>query len=446
MKVLFVAFEFPPTTGGGIQRPLKFAKYLPDHGITPIVVTPEFSVAQEAGDLPPDTNQLKEVPEDLIVERVPYRSIHPYSSNRFIRWSRKFLSVGESQGASWKPFLDQHLPEIVRKYRPEALYVTIPPFSMASLWAEYAARYKLPSVVDFRDGWSQWQVGPYATYAHYRRTLSLEGQCLARARRVVCSSDQIRGDLLRHHPNQDESKFVTITNGYDAEIDGWDLRLRERHENERFTIGYVGAFYYTPETREAMMSPWWRKPPHRMLQYASRREDWLYRSPFFFFRAVAELLRSRPALRKQLGLRFAGKKPPWFDEQVRTFGLTDIVEHVGFLAHADALRFQTEADCLLVTSSKVIGGDDYSIAGKTFEYFSAKKPILAFVCPGAQKDILERSGMAVICDPDATGASAIQIGELMDGAQTLCPDSDFLNSLHRRRLTGQLAQVLLSLR
>ena len=69
----------------------------------------------------------------------------------------------------------------------------------------------------------------------------------------------------------------------------------------------------------------------------------------------------------------------WIDAQVTQFGLTELVEFVGHLEHPSVIRFQRECDALLVTSSKVIGGQDYSIAGKTFEYLSFRKPLLGFV-------------------------------------------------------------------
>jgi len=193
-----------------------------------------------------------------------------------------------------------------------------------------------------------------------------------------------------------------------------------------------------------MMQPWWRKRLNRMIQYAPRQEDWLYRSPYFFFQAVAHLLERQPACRERLRIRFAGQKPDWMDAQVKQFKLEGLVEFVGILEHREALKFQSECDALLVTSSKVIGGQDYSIAGKTFEYFSMKKPIIGFVAEGAQKDLLAASGMALICDPDAPDTAAEQLGDLVAGRFEPKPNVNFLNQLHRRELTRQLAEVIQS--
>ena len=212
---------------------------------------------------------------------------------------------------------------------------------------------------------------------------------------------------------------------------------------DKFVIGYVGNFYYSPEARSAMMTPWWQKRPNRMIQYSPRKEDWLYRSPYFFFRALALLLHKRPSLRDRIVVRFAGAKPDWLDDQVTEFGLGDIVEFHGFLGKENVLNFQRQCDALLATSSRVIGGNDYSIAGKTYEYFSMRKPIIGFVAPGAQKEMLEKSGMAVICNPVDAQTSAQELGNLIDGRMQLSPQKEFLDSLHRRVLTKCLADFIL---
>jgi hypothetical protein len=442
MKLLFVAFEFPPIGGGGVHRSIKFTKYLRDFGVDPVVLTTELESFRRVISNPVDETLLDELPDGLDVERVSCLPPDNFNKGKFSEWRRIFFSLVDGpQAKFWKPHLVQQLPRILAEYKPEAIFVTLPPFCMAPLWCEIAERVGLPIILDFRDGWSHWRVSPYGSWVHYRMTLQLERACLRRAARVICSSDQIRADLLSAHPSVPASKLVTITNGFDADIDEWHVQGRADGGDE-FRIGYVGSFYYTPENRAAMMSPWWRKRPNRMLQYTPRKEDWLYRSPYFFFRALSRVLERRPELRRRLRLRFAGQKPNWIGRQLEEFGLTDLAEFHGYLDHGSVLKFQAECDALLVTSSKVIGGQDYSIAGKTFEYFSMRRPILGFVAEGAQKNILQRSGLALICDPDDSEGSARKLSDLIDGKVRFAPDDSFLHGLHRRNLTRQLADVI----
>jgi len=361
-------------------------------------------------------------------------------------WKRIFLSFEEPQGRWWRTYLEEQLPGILERHKPEAIYVSLPPFSMGPLWHGLAQQYQLPIVFDFRDLWSQWGTSPNPTWFHYRQKVKWEKKCLTLASRVVCATSQVREELLLTHPEIPPAKLVTITNGYDAEITDWSLIPNPCAKSGKYVIGYIGSFYYTPATQEAMMKPWWKKPPHRMLQFSPRREDWLYRSPYFFFRAVAALLARRPELRDRIVIRFAGRKPDWLDAQVAEFGLTGMVESVGHLEHRKCLEFQEQCDCLLITSEKIPGSIGYAISLKTFEYFTARKPILAIVAEGSQQEILAKSGMAVLCDPDASEETAAAIEELVEGRVELLPDATFLATLHRRELTRALADVFHALK
>ena len=418
-----------------------FAKYLAEFGVTPVVVTTDQASFRQVMDAPVDESLLGQLPADLRIERVPCPRRSPKPNSKFAEWRRIFFSLVEEQADFWKPELEAALPRLVAKHHPKAIYVTVPPFGMGPLWCGLARQLKLPLVLDFRDAWSQWMIGPWGSWLHYRLTLRLERRCLETATRVVCTSDQSRQDFLRLHPHIAPGKLSVIPNGYDQEVEDWRPDIGSP-SGRPFTIGYVGNFYYNPAARAAMMQPWWSKRPNRMIQYAPRQEDWLYRSPYFFFRAVARLLADRPEIQSRLLIRFAGSKPDWIDAQVAEFGLGGMVEFLGYLDHPKVIAFQRECDCLLATSSKVIGGQDYSIAGKTFEYFGLRKPILGFVTEGAQKDILAASGMAVICDPDNVEDSAKKLGDLISGKIRLEPNAAFLKTLHRRELTRQLADVL----
>ena len=441
MTVLFVAFEFPPLATAGVRRPMGFAKYLAEFGVTPVVVTTDQASFRQVMDAPLDKSLLVELPADLAIERVPCPRRGPKPNSKFAEWRRIFFSLVEEQAPFWKPELAAVLPRLVEKHQPKAIYVTVPPFGMGPLWCDLAQRLMLPLVLDFRDAWSQWMIGPWGSWLHYRLSLGLERRCLEAATRVVCTSEQSRRDFLRVHPHIRPEKFSVITNGYDQEMEDRRSDIRSPH-GRPFTISYVGNFYYNPAARAGMMRPWWSKRPNRIIQYAPRREDWLYRSPYFFFKTVACLLQRNPDLRAHLRIRFAGAKPEWIDAQVAEFRLSGMVEFLGYLDHPKVLAFQRECDCLLVTSSKVIGGEDYSIAGKTFEYFSLCKPVLGFVAEGAQKNILSKSGMAVICNPDNVEESATKLSDLISGKTRLEPNTAFLRSLHRRELTRKLADVL----
>ena len=446
MKVLFVTFAFPPLGGSGIQRPLKFVKYLPEFGVSPILITTDVEGLQAHRGEPIKAELLHEIPQELVVERIPCPPSSTPKLGSFQSTLQNLFRLRENASKQWKPHLEQALPKIIEMYQPEAIYVTVPPFGMGPLWCDLAQKYKLPLVVDIRDPWSQSGTTLHQSWIHYFLTLRVERRMLEVANRVICVTNQVGEDLKNVHPDVPANKFVTIISGYDTQVNDWSLQKRALRDDEKFTIGYVGALYYSPKGRQDMMLPWWRKKVHRMPQYASRRGDLLYQSPYFFFRAVALLLKTRPELEQKIRIRFAGNKPNWLDDQINRFDLNDIVEHVGYLDFQSCQKFQSDCDCLLLTSTKFLKGEEYCISGKTFEYFVARKPILGFVAPGTQKDFLAKSGMAVLCDPDDTDEGAAKIASLIDGEVDLKPNVQFLNSLNSCEQTKILSEVFCELR
>lgn len=439
-NILFIAYEFPPLSRGGVYRPMGFVKYLRAFGLNPIVITlaekdfPKVYGAQKldytlgAGNI--DNIEKVEVSSTKILnQELP-------AIKAFINI---FFSVGGREAKGWKEDFDLKIKETILKYNPVALLVTAPPFSVIESAIDAAQKYKLPLITDFRDALSQWNINPYGSRVHYWKTLKNEYQYLKKSSAVVVTSKQTIADFKQIHPAIPASKFHYIPNGFEGVLDEWSPLSKK----EIFTIGYVGSFYYSPESRSNMFVPWWKKKGHKIFQFSPHKEDWLYRSPYFFFKTLAKLTTDKPAWRKKIKVIFAGNIPDWLPQMIKEFSLNDMIELKGLISHAESLQFQKECDTLLITSSKKINGLDYSIAGKTFEYFKSQKPIIAFAAEGAQKDILAESGMALLCNPDDIVGSAKKMEEFFNGNLTLFPDFPFIQNFERKRLTEKLAKLIL---
>lgn len=442
--VFLLAYEFPPLNVGGVQRPLKFVKYLPEFGIKPVVFSLDpASYSQVFQDIALDASTEADIPAGTELVRVPSEDIVSLKQGKLRDFMTTWFSVLPREGQGWREHLEQAFAREFEKHRPTALMVTAPPFSIIPLAVDLARRYELPLLLDMRDAWSGWNMTPYGSYFHYRATLALERRCFEAATAIIATSDQTVADFKRLHPGIEEAKFHLITNGYDQDVADWEMKPLTTGAN-KFTIGYVGSFYYSPQARSQMFTPWWRKRGQRMLQYVPRQEDWRYRSPYYFFRAVRALLDRQPELETRLSIRFAGHKPDWIGSMVAEFKLEAVVEFLGRIPLTESLRFQAGCDALLLTSSKVVGGQDYSIAGKTFEYLSMKKPIISFVTEGAQQRLLEQTGLALLCDPDDADQAAERLEQLLTGRWQASPNRALLETLHRRNLTGQLAKLISS--
>ncbi|MCX6322760.1 MAG: glycosyltransferase [Sphingobacteriales bacterium] len=439
-NILFIAFEFPPLSSGGVQRSLKFVKYLPDFGINPIVVTvreSDYPAVLKQYKL--DNNLIEDLPSGTIIERLPCRAI-PADANVWSGWLRIYFSVTEIFDKTWRQPLEQALPKLIKKYNPQAIYLTIPPFAMVPLWDRLLTKIDIPLIIDFRDAWSQWALAPNGTYWHYRLKLRMEESIIRKASAVICTTKETEADFKRLHSEAGKGKWAVIPNGYDGDFELPDTIVMDNASVIR--ICYVGNFYYSPEARNDIFRPWYKRKFNRILQYVPRKEDWLYRSPYFFFQSINKLFELYPQYQNKVQIHFAGHHQGWLQEQIDSLGLTGFCHLHGYLSHAEAINFQKEADVLLLTSAKVLNGRDYSIAGKTFEYFTMSKPILGFVCEGAQQSILEESGMALICNPDEPQQAAQQMHELFSGVTALKPNKNAIHKYQRKQLTEQLNVII----
>jgi glycosyltransferase involved in cell wall biosynthesis len=438
MNILIIAYEFPPLNSGGSHRPFKFAKLLPKYGIHPIVITPELS-ALEGTNLDPGQLQNLEHPIEII--RTPVKKLAAWQEKMA---SNYYFNIEDTSAKKWEPFLIEAIEKILTERDISVIYVTAPPFSMANLGRRISKRFNLPFLLDMRDAWSHWVITPYPSYLHYRLTLIQERKALEAASAVIAVTDQMISDFQQIHPKISKEKYYLITNAYDETPPQYPqkMSIAKASAEKPLRIGYVGSFYYSPYQRDLIFKPWWKKKPHQYLQYSPRKEDWLYRSPYFFFKALAALIEQRPETAKLLKVDFVGTVPSWLNAMVEEFKLQDIVSFLGVLPHKKALQFQDDCDALLLTSVKVLGGLDYCIAGKTYEYICRKKPILAVLSEGNQKRFIEATGLGILCSPDDTMASVQILQNLLGGDIVLKPQQDFIESVNIEAITEKLANII----
>ena len=179
-----------------------------------------------------------------------------------------------------------------------------------------------------------------------------------------------------------------------------------------------------------------------MLKYVPIKEDWLYRSPYFFLKAISQLFLTFPRFQKIISIEFIGHAPQWLSEMIDEFDLKNFVKMHGVVTHQESLSLQNNFDLLLATSERVINGEHYSLPSKIFDYIRLGKPILGFVTPGIQKDFIERSGLGVICDPDNSRETTEKLNALIEKGMVFCPNKEYIVSFHRKTLTESLANEI----
>ncbi len=433
MNVLFLVYEFPPLNSGGSHRPFRFSKYLQQFGINPVIITPE--VSDEKYD-----NSLLEELNDIKIIRTPIGK-----SIKFEKiLSKNYFNILNPEAKRWTQYLYPILEKLVKEIDFKAMYVTAPPFSIADLGVEVSKKFNIPLILDMRDHWSHWNITPFTSYMHYRLILRKENQWFKHASAVLAVTEQMVEDFEKIHPNIDKNKFYTVRNSYVKEIVNIsdEILVRKPSKEKPLKIGYVGSFYYHPYQRKLIFDPWWKKKPHQWLQYTPRKEDWLYRSPYFFFKTLEQFIDKYPDLAEFIKVEFIGAKPEWLVDMIKEFNLQNYVTLKGFLPHHESISFQKECDALLSTSLKVIDGKDYCIAGKSYEYMYQQKPVLAFMTEGSQKSFLEKSGISLIFNADDVEKNVEVLKDFILGKIKFHPNGGFMKQIDTKQTTEKLADII----
>ncbi len=441
MRVLFLAFEFPPLLSGGVHRAVNLAQLLPKRGVELHVITARSEDYPAWSSASLDTQLLERIPPQVTVHRVPYgfpswywKAIKNPVSDYLLRW----IFLGDPLSFFWRKPLLETLDRLTTEKKFDVLLATAPPFGIASLARTVARRYKLPWVMDWRDPWSLWLSNPFTSYLHYQAVRAAENRCFEEACFSVATSPVTRQHWTHYFPKADAEKMKVVYNGFDSDDLKRALENLKPTSSEKTRIVHAGSFYYQPKPAK-------KKWPHQFLHYTPRHEDWLYRSPYFFLKGLRHLLDQKPFYAQQLEIIFAGQTPNWLMQMISDFKLGETVRLIGPLHHHEAIALEKGADALLLTGAKVPGGD-YSIAGKTFEYFGLQKRILAVVTDGAMKDLVVQSGLGSIASPDDSQAVADAIEYQIKNKNKILvltqTQQEFIASMSADAMADKMADLL----
>ncbi len=447
MKVLFLTFEFPPLSSGGVHRVIKLCKYLPRLGHEIDVVTVRTQDYKKWSSAPIDKTLTRNIPESVRIHRISYGYPDWYWTwlrNPVTRHLLNYSFAGDPLSIFWKEPLFEFLEKFIYESRPDVLLATAPPFGVAVLASQVSHRYRLPWVMDWRDPWTLWCSTPFPSYLHYLHVRNREKECLKKANVSVCTSHVTREDWLEEFKELDPKRLKVIYNGFDPE----DIRSVQKMEsaNGRTRIVHVGSFYYNPESYKAVMQPWWQHTPHRWIHYRKRKENWLYRSPYFFLKGLKRFAEASPELAGKLEIIFAGLIPAWLPEMLEDTQTKDFVKLLGPITHPESIKLQASADAVLLTSAKIENKPDYSIAGKTFEYLGLGKTIFGVLPNGAMRDVVNKSGLGVIANPDDPDAIAECIKRIVlknyPNHKLNSKNKDFIASFEASHIVNQMAEQL----
>lgn len=433
-KILIITYYWPPAGGPGVQRWLKFAKYLPDFGWKPIIYTPKNPSYPLL-----DETLMKDVPENI--EMVRTKIWEPYQLAEKLNKSNKKFKAGQfdvGKNQSWKSKLsiwvrgNFFIPDarvfwvkpsiaFLEKYLKENSIDTIvtsgPPHSLHLIGL--GLKNKMPDlkwIADFRDPWTE-----ISYYKHLKLTKSSD-----KKHRQLESAVFKNADITLATSYTDAENFrkaganaVCITNGFD-ESDSSKKAEEQKGEkanpqatSKMFTLSYIGVLEQL-------------------------------RNPDNLWKALDELIRENVGFATDFKLKFVGRIDDKILQSIENSSLKSHILNLGYLAHGKAVEEMQNSDLLLITnfpneSSKGI------IPGKIFEYLASGKQILSF---GPEKadvaKILEETKAGKhfsYQDTETVKKFVLEKFELWKNG-SLLENTQHIEQFSRKNLTQQLTEVL----
>ena len=433
-KVLIVTYYFPPSGGPGVQRILKFVKYLPEYGWDPIVLT------VENGDFPArDETVFEEIPTNVQVIRTyipePYIFYRKFTgrkkdeaidiailsldqkrpkkrSERFAQFVRRSIFVPDAR-IGWLPFAVFTGLKILRREPIDLLFSSAPPYTchLIGLMLHYFTG--LFWIADFRDPWTDFLSTPIRTGLSKRIDKYLEKKVYQTADRVVVAWPGILDDLQFKFSYVSTEKCHVIPNGFDF-LDNYFYQPKFSL-NERFIITYLGSLYGK-------------------------------RDATHFIQALTVLAAQDEEFSRSCLLRIVGRVGSTVLECLQRNLSQEMYEIIPYVPHHVAVEYLLSSDVLLLIVDDSPLGKNI-VPGKIYEYIGSGKEVLALAFEESEvASILRESGTGQAIHSKDTYRIKSKLRELYDqwhkGLLRNCTMNDSsLQKYSRKYLTGNLAAL-----
>ncbi|HET8809910.1 MAG TPA: glycosyltransferase family 4 protein [Flavobacteriaceae bacterium] len=354
-KVLIIAYYWPPAGGPGVQRWLKFVKYLPEFGFEPVVYVPEnpnYPIV--------DHSLVSEIPKTTTVLKHPI--FEPYKFAGFLsKKETQTMSSGLITAEKKQSFLQKmllyvrgnffvpdarkfwvkpsvkFLSEYISEEKIETIITTGPPHSLHLIGLRLKRELNLKWIADFRDPWTNigYQEKLKLSETSQKKHQKMEEEVLQTADLVLTTSFSTKKEFQ----TRTEKPIKVITNGFD------EKPIEETILDRDFTISHIGS----------------------LLSERNPRQLW---------EVFSELIAENEAFDQLFRLQLIGKTSQEVLDSVKHFGLEKHLDLIGYVPHSKAMEFQQKSQVLLlleIDSPKTKG----IIPGKLFEYMRSERPILA---------------------------------------------------------------------
>lgn len=438
-SLLYLAYFFPPRGGAAVQRSLKFAKYLPQFGWKPLVVA--NGGGQKDNSLKvQDPTMLKELPADAVVR---YTALNDAEERRYQKSQSKLrqrLEVTDSMGWWVDPAVRLGM-EMMEEHRPEAIVVTMSPFTASRAGIELKKRTGLPLVFDLRDPWALDETRIYPTRFHAGRDRAAMGKALAAADLVVMNTPESAKAVGAAFKLP--GKIIAITNGYDAADFGRGTVAASPGGVLR--IVHTGMFH--SELAEVWDDLQAGKGLMNRLKCARRPINLWTRTPRYLLRAMEQAIQCGAIGRDKIELVLVGEVSARDRRMVEESPVAGCVKLLGYKSHAESVGWLESADVIfLPLHTPLDGGRPLIVPGKAYECLGSGRDVLAMGPAGDMFDFVKESRSGVVVRGDDVAGAALALEEFyrvkQGGGPEVRQDREVVGRFERRELARRLAEAL----
>jgi hypothetical protein len=374
-KVLIISFAFLEQEASGSTRIRGLAKFLPEFGWDPIILTIKFPGKSDPGFNIVETfyqDKQKKLKEKLGFKgNEAIKDQLEISGNKnkkllidYISYTWNEILYYPEVEKSWYKCAIEEGKKLLEKENFDAIISSSPPVTSHLIAKKLKNKYGIPWIADLRDLWTQNHYYSH-TIVRYLIERKLETKTLAMTDALVTISPYLAEKLKELH----KKKIFSITNGFSYEqTDSDNAKL-----TEKFSITYTGELYLSK------------------------------RDPIKLFQALNELILKKIVDPNDIDIRFYGTKENWLDEEIKSFNFEKIAKSQGPVNRMTSLKKQRESQLLLLLLWD--HPEEKNIAtGKLFDYLGSKRPILAI---GGYKGFVKE-----ILDETNAGTFEISIDEI----------------------------------
>lgn len=424
-KVLIITYYWPPGSGSGVQRFLKFSKYLQDFGWEPVILT------VKNGTFPAYDESLEnDIPKNIKVFRT--KTFEPFAwyslltgnksnstnlnagtkKNTFLKrlllYIRANFFIPDAR-KGWYPYACKKAKSIIENESIDAIITTGPPHSTHLIGHHIKKHFKTPWIADMRDPWTSIFYNDLfpRSKSTKRKDKALEDKVIKSADLVTVVSQGMYDEF-----SVNAKRICTIYNGYDED----DFKDVKKQRPSQFTVCYTGKFL----SSQNVESLW---------------------------KVLKDLVLENEDFKNDLKINLVGNVEQNIFDSINSFHLSSFLKFDGFLSHKAAIEKMSESALLLFIVPKS-ENNHLIITGKLFEYLAVLKPILSLGPQGNASEILTENGRSPMIDYDNYNEIKSQIMSTYEdwkNSKSYSLSSEKVSQFSRKKLTGLLAEQLNSL-